>query len=44
MYIQRLTEEDSILWFDLCRWKFSMDQDNTTGSSDEVTVPVVIGH
>ena len=33
--IQRLTEEDSILWFDLCGWRYREDRDNDTGSSDK---------
>ena len=42
--IKRLTEEDSIPWFDLYGWGFSEDQDNDTVSSDNITKPVVIGN
>ena len=34
MNIQRLPDQDSILWFDRCGWQFSEDQDNDIGNSD----------
>ena len=42
--IQRLTEEDSIIWFDLCGWQLTKDWDNNNGSSDEIMTHVVTGH
>ena len=42
--IQRLTDEDSIFWFDMCGWRFIEDQNNDTGSSDEIMTPVVTGN
>ena len=44
MNIYRLTEEASILWFDICSWQFSGYQDNNTSSSEKTTTPVVTGH
>ena len=33
-----------MLWFDLCGWKLTEDQDNDTYSSDEITTLLVTGH
>ena len=42
--IQRLTEEDSIPWFDICGWRFSEDQDNDIGSSDRIKTLILTGY
>ena len=44
MNIKRLTEEDSIFWFNICGWIFSVYHKNNIGSSDNITTPVVTGH
>ena len=41
---QRLTEEDSIFWFDLCDWQFTEDKDSEPSKSERITTPVVTGH
>ena len=41
--LQRLTEEDSIFWFDLCGWKLTDDHDNKGSSSGKIKTPVVTG-
>ena len=35
MNIQRLTEEDSNIWFDMCGWRHSKDKENGTVSSEK---------
>ena len=42
--IQKLIEQDSILWFVLCGWKFSEDQDDDIGSIGKIMTLVVTGH
>ena len=42
--LQRITEEDSIFWFDLCGWIFSEGLDNNNGGSYKTMTPVVTGH
>ena len=42
--LHRITEEDSIFWFDLCGWIFSEGLDNNNGGSYKTMTPVVTGH